>query len=210
MRRLGLVGGALACLALAAFLVLLAADVWRWGDAIAADDVRYREVPSSADLWKPGALVPLAVARNTLALDDDLAFRRAVRSMRLGELEDTRSFDTDVLIHRAEAQSQLEAIAAGAGDPGRRSRAMALLGVTLLATPVSTTEEQRAALKTAIKHLRTAIELDPDNDDAKFNLEFALRQRGVGLSASGGSAPNPTGTPNTSRGAATGSSGSGY
>jgi hypothetical protein len=210
MRRSGLVGGALACVALAAFVVLLAADVWRWGDAIAADDVRYREIPSADDLWDPGALFPLAVARNTLALDDDLAFRGAMRSMRLGKLEDTRSFDTDVLIHRAEAQSQLEAIAAGTGDPARRSRAMTLLGVLLLASPVSTAEEQRAALKTAIRHLRTAIELDPGNDEAKFNLEFALRRRGVGLSASGGSTPNPTGTPNTSRGAATGSSGSGY
>lgn len=210
MRRVGLVAGALACIVLAAFLAVLAADVWRWGDAVAADDVRYREVPDADDLWQPRALIPLAVAKNTLAVDDDLAFRRAVRSMRLGELEDTRSFDTDVLIHRAEAQTQLEAIAAGAGDPARRSKALTLLGVVLLATPVSTAEEQRAALKAAIRHLRTAIELDPDNADAKFNLEFALRRRGVGLSASGGSLPNPTGTPNTARGAATGAAGSGY
>jgi len=191
-------------------LVLLAADVWRWGDAIAADDVRYRAAPSAGDLWDPGALVPLAAARKGLALDDDLAFRRAVRSMRLGNLEDTRSFDTDVLIHRAEAQTQLERIAAGGGDPTRRSRALTLVGVILLATPVTTSEEQLAALKAAVKHLRTAIELDPDNNEAKFNLEFALRRRSGGLGARGGSFPNPAGTPNTSRGAATGSSGTGY
>ena len=210
MRRIGLVGGALVCVALAGILVLLAADVWRWGDAIAADDVRYRAAPNADDLWDPGGLVPLAAARNSLAIDDDLAFRRALREMRLGELEDTSSFDTEVLIHRAEAQTQLEAIAAGEGDPVRRSRAMALVGVILLATPVTTSEEQRAALTAAIKHLQTAIELDPENEEAKFNLEFALRRRGVGLSASGGSLPNPSGSPNTSRGAATGSPGSGY
>jgi hypothetical protein len=210
MRRIGLVSGALVCVALAGILVVLAADVWRWGDAIAADDVRYRSAPKADDLWDPGGLVPLAAARSSLAIDDDLAFRRAVREMRLGELEDTRSFDTEVLIHRAEAQTQLEAIAAGEGDPARRSRAMTLVGVILLATPVTTSEEQRAALTAAIKHLQTAIELDPDNEEAKFNLEFALRRRGVGLSASGGSLPNPSGSPNTSRGAATGSPGSGY
>jgi len=210
MRRIGLVGGALVCVALAAFLVVLATDVWRWGDAVRADDVRYRAAPSAGDLWDPGALVPLAVARKSLALGDDLAFRRAVRAMRLGKLEDTRSFDTEVLIQRAEAQAQLEAIAAGDGDLTRRSRAMTLVGVILLATPVTASEEQRAALKAAVRHLRTAIELDPDNNDAKFNLEFALRQRSAGLSARGGAAPNPAGTPNTSRGAATGSSGSGY
>lgn len=210
MRRVGLIGGALVCVALGAVLVLLAADVWRWGDAVRTDDVRYRAAASADDLWDPGALVPLAAARKTLALGDDLAFRRAVRAMRLGKLEDTRSFDTEVLIQRAEAQAQLEAIAAGNDDPARRSRAMTLVGVMLLATPVTTTEEQIAALQTAVKHLQTAIELDPDNNDAKFNLEFALRRRNVGLSAQGGSAPNPAGTPNTSKGAATGSAGSGY
>jgi hypothetical protein len=130
--------------------------------------------------------------------------------MRLGDLEDTRSFDTEVLIHRAEAQTQLEAIVAHESDVARRSRAMTLLGVILLATPVTSSEEQRAALTAAVRQLRTAIELDPGNEEAKFNLEFALRQRGVGLSATGGSSPNPAGTPNTSRGAATGASGSGY
>ena len=210
MRRIGLVGGALVCIVLGAFLVLLAADVWRWGDAVRADDTRYQAAPGDGDLWDPGALVPLDVARNSLALGDDLAFRRAVRAMRLGKLEDTRSYDTNVLIQRAEAQRQLEAIAGGGGDPTRRSRAMTLLGVILLATPVTTTEEQLAALRAAVKHLQTAIELDPDNDEAKFNLEWALRRRSVGLSAQGGSLPNPAGTPNTARGAATGSAGSGY
>jgi len=210
MRRMGLVAGALVCVVLGAFFVVLAADVWRWGDAVGADDVRYRAAPSAGDLWDAGAVVPLDVARNSLALRDDLAFRRAVRAMRLGKLEDTRSFDTSVLIQRAEAQRQLEAIAAGGGDPTRRSRAMTLVGVILLASPVTTADEQLAALKAAVKHLQTAIEIDPDNDEAKFNLEFALRQRGVGLSAQGGSLPNPAGSPNLARGAATGSSGSGY
>lgn len=176
MRRAGLLAATLVCLALAATLVVLAADVWRWGDAIAADDVRYRGAPDASDLWEPGALVPLAAARESLALDDDLAFRRAVRAMRLGKLEDTRSFDTQVLIQRAEAQTQLEAIAASETDPKRRARAMTLAGVILLATPVSTADEQRAALKTAIRHLRTAIALDPENEDAKYNLELLLRR----------------------------------
>ena len=103
--------------------------------------------------------------------------------------------------------AQLEAIAAAGGDPARRSRAMTLVGVILLATPVRLSDEQLAALKAAIKHLQTAIEIDPNNDDAKFNLEFALRQRGVGLSAQGGSARIPR-HPDPGR-AATGSSGSG-
>jgi hypothetical protein len=210
VRRAGLVAGVVVCLVLASLVVLLAADVWRWRDALGSDDARYRSAPSSGDLWSPASLVPLALARNSLGVDDDLAFRRAVRAMRLGKLEEVQVSDTEVLLQRAEAQTRLAAIAEGDGDPERRSRAMTLLGVVLLATPVPTVEEQRAALKAAITNLQTAIELDPDNNDAKFNLEFALRQRSAGLAARGGSSPNPLGNPNRSRGAATGAPGSGY
>jgi hypothetical protein len=210
VRRAGLVAGAVVCLLLVVLVALLAADVWRWRDALRTDDTRYRSAPSSSDLWNPTAFVPLDLARTSLGVDDDLAFRRAVRAMRLGRLEDLRSSDTEILLQRAEAQTRLAEIAADGGDPQRRSRAMTLLGVMLIATPVSTAEEQRAALKAAITNLQTAIELNPDNSDAKFNLEFALRQRSAGLSARGGSSPNPLGNPNQSRGAATGSAGSGY
>jgi hypothetical protein len=210
VRRAAVVAGAVACLLLATFVVLLAADVWRWRDALRSDDGRYRSAPSSGDLWDPASFVPLALARNSLGVDDDLAFRRAVRAMRLGNLEDAQAFDTEVLLQRADAQTRLAAIAESERDPQRRSRAMTLLGVLLLATPVPTVEEQAAALKAAITNLQTAIELDPENSDAKFNLEFALRQRSAGLAARGGSSPNPLGNPNRSRGAATGSAGSGY
>ena len=209
MRR-GLVVVAVVCFVLAALLTLLAADVSRWRDALPADDVRYRAAPDTTDLWNREALVPLAAARNMLGVDDDLAFRRAVRSVRLSRLEETTTYDTKVLLQRAEARARLEAIAAGGGDPARRSKAMTLLGVLLLATPVADAEEQAAALKAAVSNLQEAIALDPDNSDAKFNLEFALRQRRGGLSASSVGAPNPSGSSSSTRGAATGSPGSGY
>jgi len=210
VRRAGLVVGTLVCLATAALLVLLAADVSHWRDALPADDVRYQAAPSAGDLWNPEALVPLAAARNSLGVDDDLAFRRAVRAVRLARLEDVATSDTKVLLQRAEAQARLEAIAAGGGDPARRSRAMTLLGVLFLATPVASSEEQAAALKVALSNLQKAIALNPDNNEAKFNLEYALRQRSAGLSLRGGAAPNPSGSPNRSRGAATGTPGTGY
>jgi hypothetical protein len=209
VKRAGLVFGTLVCVALTALVALLAVDVSRWGDALRTDDVRYREAPGAGDLWNPDALLPVAAARSGLGVDDDVAFRRAVRALRLGKLEETRTSDTKVLLQRAEAQARLEAIAA-ADDPARRSSAMALLGVLFLATPVTNPTDQAAALQAAVTNLQKAIALNPDNDDAKFNLEFALRQRSAGLSLRGGAAPNPSGSPNTAKGAATGSSGSGY
>lgn len=209
MRR-GYVTGAVVCFVLAGLLVLLAADVSRWRDALSADDVRYRTAPDAADLWDREALFPLAAAENVLGIDDDLVFRRAVRAVRLAKLEDPTTSDTEVLLQRAEARERLEAIAAGSADPARRSRAMTLLGVLLLATPVPNADEQVAALKAAVANLQEAITLDPDNSDAKFNLEFALRQRRGGLSATGAAAPNPSGSSSSTRGAATGPPGSGY
>lgn len=209
MRRVGLVVGAAVCLALAAMLTLLAADVSRWDHALRAGDVRYRGNPGDRDLWNPTALVPLGTARTVLGVDDDLAFRQAVRALRLSRLEETETPDTKLALQRADAEARLEAIGARDGDPARRSRAKTLLGVLHLATRVADAEEQAAALKVAVVNLQEAIALDPENSDAKFNLEFALQQRRGGLSASGAATPNPSGAGSTS-GAATGSSGSGY
>lgn len=209
MRR-GLVVGAAVCFVLAALLVVFAADVSRSRAALSADDARYRAAPEASDLWNREALVPLAAVRSILGVDDDLEFRQAVRALRLAKLEEPTTSDTDVLLQRAEARERLEAIAASSADPARRSRAMTLLGVLLLATPVPNAEEQLAALKAAVTNLQEAIALDPTNSDAKYNLEFALRQRRGGLSASGSAAPNPSGSSSTTRGAATGPPGSGY
>jgi hypothetical protein len=208
--RRWLVIGAAVCFALATLLVVLAADVSRSRAALTADDARYRATPEAADLWNREKLVPLAAVRSILGVDDDLEFRQAVRALRLAKLEEPTTSDTNVLLQRAEARERLEAIAAGSADPARRSRAMTLLGVLLLATPVPDAQEQLAALKAAITNLQDAIALDSTNSDAKFNLEFALRQRRGGLSASGSAAPNPSSSSSTTRGAATGPPGSGY
>ena len=210
MKRAVLVICALACLSLSALLVLLAADIARWRDALRADDVRYRTAPAVSGLWDPAARVPLGATRTMLAIDDDLAFRRAVRAVRLARLEDAKITGTESVLKRAEAEARLEAIVAGGGDPARRSRALTLLGVLRLSTPAADPQERAAVQKAAIANLQEAIVLDPDNDDAKYDLEFTLRRsRGV-QTAQGGPTPNPSGGAGSSKGAATGPPGSGY
>lgn len=210
MKRAVLIICALACLSLSALLVLLAADIARWRDALRADDVRYRTAPAVRGLWDPAARVPLGATRTMLAIDDDLAFRRAVRAVRLARLEDAKITGTESVLKRAEAEARLEAIVAGGGDPARRSRALTLLGVLRLSTPAADPQERAAVQKAAIANLQEAIVLDPDNDDAKYDLEFTLRRsRGV-QTAQGGPTPNPSGGAGPSKGAATGPPGSGY
>ena len=210
MKRAGLIAGTVACFLLVGLVALLALDIASWRAAIRADDARYRNAPGDTDLWSPATRVPLGATRNLLDIEDDLAYREAVRTLRLSNLEDATLSDTKLILKRAEARARLEAIAAGDDDPARRSKALTLLGVINLATPVADSQEQIAALKTAVVNFQRAITLDPGNVDAKFNLEYALRQGGGGLAASGGPAPDTAGGPGASRGAATSPPGSGY
>jgi hypothetical protein len=202
--------GALVCLSLAVGLGLLAVDVGRWRDAMLAGDIRYRGAPREADLWVPATVVPLGAAEELLGVEDDLAFRRAVRALRLARLRDTIVSDPAIALARNEAQTRLEAIASGRGEPTRRSRAANLLGVLGLARLITEAEDRAALLESTLASLELALALDPGNDEAKFNLELALqRSRGSRLTeSSSGSNPSPGGT--GAKGAGAGQPGSGY
>ena len=209
-RRVLLVAGAAVCSLAALVLLLLAADVVRWERGLPADDVRYRAAADTSDLWDPTALVPLGTARTLLGVEDDIAFRRAVRALRLVAFDNPSGSDPKEVLQRADAERRLEAVARTDGDAVRRSRAMTLLAVLRLSIPSASQEERAAVLRSAIASLQEAIALDPGNDDAKYNLEGAYRtSRGV-QTAQGGPAPDPSSGPGGSRGAATGPPGSGY
>jgi hypothetical protein len=209
-RRTALIAGAVACLAFAALFFVLAADVARWRDSIAGGDVRYRVSPGATDLWTPDVLAPAGGVEKLLGLEDDIEFRRAIRALRLASLEDPTVSDPQIALRRNEAQARLEAIATRGGDPVRRSRAAGLLGVLGLARLQSESQDRLALLQSTVANLAFAIGLDPENDDAKFNLELALQQgRGLRLdeAASGGS-PRAGGA--GSEGAGAGEPGTGF
>jgi hypothetical protein len=201
---------ALACFALAAVLVLVAIDANRWSSAIDSGDVRYRTGAANEQLWQADSRVPLDIARDTLGVEDDVEFRQALRALRDARLDDPVVSDPELAIRRNEAQSRLEAIVAADSDDARRSRAAGLLGVLGLARSVYETQEREALLAATIANLRLAIELDPDNDEAKYNLELAhQRSRGLELTeAAAGQNPAPGGT--GSKGAGAGEPGTGY
>jgi hypothetical protein len=212
LERVALGAGAVLCLALALGLGLLALDVVRSRDAVARGDVDYRVAPESAGLWRASQLVPLGLAGSLLGAKDDIALRRAVRSMRLSRLGDPTASvsDPQLALARNDAQARLDAIVADATDPHQRSRAAGLLGVLGLARLVSETQDRVALLSSTVANLQLAITLDPANDEAKYNLEQALqRARGIQLNeGAGGQNPSPGGS--GSSGAGAGEPGSGY
>jgi hypothetical protein len=69
MTRALRIGAGVACLAAAAVALLLAVDVRAWQGRLAADDLRFRNVPARGGLWQPQQIVPFGAARRLLALD---------------------------------------------------------------------------------------------------------------------------------------------
>jgi hypothetical protein len=210
MKRAALFIGAAASLALAVGLAFLATDVSRWPGAMKAGDARYRVKTDEPDLWRPDELAPRRLARDVLALDDDLAYRRAVQHLRLARLEGPSVTDPNLSLLRSDAQARLLEIVESDGDGIRRSAAANLMGVVALVSLVAEEQDRAVLLGTAITSFRRAIALDPSNEDAKYNLELSLqRGRELQLSeAAGGRDPAPGGR--GSRGAGTGDPGSGY
>ena len=202
--------GALVCLVLAVGLALLAADVARERDALVSGDVRYRVAPEDPELWRAEARILFPAATDLLGIEDDVAFRRALRALAAARLDDPIISDPELAISRNEAQARLEAVVTGEGDHVTRSRAAGLLGVLGLSRFVSETEGRGPLLSSTIASLQLAIGLDPENGEAKYNLESAL-QRSGGLELTEGSAgsdPAPGGS--GAKGAGASEPGSGY
>lgn len=203
------VGAAAVAAALAVALALLAVDVLRSSSALAGGDARYRSRPAATGLWTPGKQAG-GVARTILGVDDDLAFREAVRALRLSQRDRPSDSSPEAVLRRARAQELLQEAATTDPEPARRSRALNLLSVLLLSTPSASQEERAAVLKAALASLAKAIELDPGNTNAKYNLEVTLRRQAGVQQVQGGPSPNPSEGQGDSRGAATGPPGRGY
>lgn len=208
MRRTAAILGALACFVLAGVLALAALDVARWERALASGDVRYRAAPKEPDLWQPVETVPFGAAKALLGVDDDVAFREGLRTLRLAGIAEAQSSDPRLALRRSEARARIAAIAEGDPDSWRRSRAMTLLGVISFASGLSDAQDQDALQRDALARFRGAIALEPENDEAKANLEVALRRDAEAGESGGGKDPTPGGQ--GARGAGAGEAGSGY
>jgi hypothetical protein len=206
--RVARVLGAIACFAVAVGPLLVALDVARWESALESGDVRYRAAPQEPALWQPAQTVPFGAAESLLGVDDDVDFREALRTLRLAGVAQAESSDPRLALRRSEARALIAAIAEGDADSWRRSRAMSLLGVISFASALSDSQDQDALQRDALARFRGAIALEPDNDEAKANLEVALRRDAEAGESGGGEDPTPGGQ--GARGAGAGEAGGGY
>ena len=210
VRKAVIIASVAGCALLSLFLVMLAIDVVRSHEALASGDDTYTSSPKNGGLWKPGALGASTLSRKVLGVDDDLRFREAVRALRLSQRDEPTDSDPHAILRRAKAQKLLQQVANEDPDPRRRSRALSLLSVLMLSTPAADQEERATTQRVALANLQKAIETDPTNDEAKYNLEVVLRRRAGVQTVQGGPTPNPSSGQGQSRGAATGPPGKGY
>jgi hypothetical protein len=163
---------------LAVVLALFATDVLRTPGWITEDDGRFTGAPlRSGGLWnEPGTLATRARLA-ALGVEDDLAYRRTValfKRLRPGEEEQGLNAERDA--RWAKLQFDLTNESRENPSPKIRSKLQNVLGVTLLARYLYASPDQRSMLlSNAIGAFRTAAELDPANDEAKLNLELAMR-----------------------------------
>jgi hypothetical protein len=178
-RALALAGAALAAAA-AVIALLLALDIRRYEHRIAADDASLAANPGRADLWRPAQIVPFGAAKEMLGLDDDLAYRHALRLFLLGKPWSTASVPSLQLVtYRNEAQVELARLVQHDPNPARRSRELNLLGAlsTAAVSPLDPAHRLNALVRATLSY-RDAVNADDSDDSAKFNLEVALRLLG--------------------------------
>lgn len=170
VRRWILLGGAALCLALATIAVLAARDAGAWGSSLRAGDVAASQpsVPS----WTPGQLAPFGLTRALLGVDDDLAFRRAVLAFHRARTG-IPSFDNGLegTALRVEAEAALARSIRSDPNSARASAAANLLGVLSVIDATSPAGSQ-TPIERSIFEFLDAIHLDPDNEQAKTNLEL--------------------------------------
>lgn len=168
---------ALVCLALAAVLVLLAADVRSWERTIARDDLRFRALPAHVGLWRPATSLPGDPAGALLGTGTAIEYRRALQLFWYSRKQANPETQQDLPTLRAAAQQQLQTLLQAGADAQQRSLAANLLGVLTVTTPVARQDEKAISqiLRRSTGYFQRAIALDPGNHDAKQNLELVLR-----------------------------------
>jgi hypothetical protein len=167
--------GVLAALVAALFIVV-AIDVLRVDSSVKADDVRFQAKPTTPDgLWDDTGFVPRGIARKLTGIDDDLRYREAV--WLYARVQPGRVIVEGPILEglRGSAQSKITEASQKESSNVRRAQLLNLLGLISMDRYTSDPANRTAIVRDAIGLFASAIETDPQNADAKFNLELALR-----------------------------------
>lgn len=195
--------------------LLLARDTWHWARAMRDADARTSVQLIGPDAWTADTILPGSWVRSLLGIDDDLAFRRAV--LDAIRLIQHHGFGNE----RVLVETELARIVLSDPSKVRASEAADYLGVLLYDdhaapqqaispyNPKQPAASPQTPAQKALAEFETAVRLDPNNANAKKNLELLLDQQGRPQSQKG--TPNPgTGDKVGTKGSGQQSPGYGY
>jgi hypothetical protein len=168
---------ALAVLALAGLaLIALAADslvTWR---QLSADDFRYQAAPTrQSGLWEELGLLPADVTSRVLGVQDDVAYRRATSLFTRSKPGRAPYPGPGLAARRGQATLLLTRTSQAESNAHRRSQLLNFLGSLPLDRRIQDQAERASVLQNAIGIFESAVRVDPENADAKTNLELVLR-----------------------------------
>lgn len=168
--------GAVTTVLAAVVLLVAAVDVQRLHRGVAEDDVRFATNPLDEQLWRVETILPGDPAARLLGVTDDLRYRRVLRTVFLARPRLEAFALPRLELARGEAQVQLNELMANEQNKRRLSQENNLLGALALAIgPRQEQEQQLASFRSAVVYFTDAIRLDPENEDAMYNLEGTLQ-----------------------------------
>ncbi len=195
--------------AVAVALALLAVDVRAWQSTVKRDDLRFRALPSHKSLWRPSTILPGDPAAKLIGTGQPLAYRRALQYFWYSRIGGNPELRQDTPALRASAQERIQGLISSAPSRNQRSDAANLLGVLVVTTPAPGSDQDAITqiLTNAAKYFQLAIAIDPNNFEAKQNLELVLRLQRPGRGKIGQDARSGYGF---GRGRGAGPQGAGY
>jgi hypothetical protein len=133
------------------------------------DDFRFRA------LWDDLGFLPGSVGVKALGLDDDLEYRRAAAVFVTAAPSRGANVSPKVEAARGQASLSLTRTSEAETDARRRSQLLNFLGLLPLARELEDATERSQVLRGVAGTFANAVEVDPTNADAKWNLEAVLR-----------------------------------
>jgi hypothetical protein len=163
-----------ALIVLAALAALVARDAAAVHRGFEGGDLAFKAQPAAERLWKLDTRLPYA--QQALGIEDDLLYRRALRSFAVDARRADNPYDFSRPAFRAEAQSTLGEVERAKDLPAAlRSKAASLQGVLTFDEAAADPVNGPALIRRSLGDFERAVWIDPANEEAKYNLEYLLR-----------------------------------
>jgi hypothetical protein len=159
--------------ALAGIAALVARDAAAIRHGMQRGDLAFEALPAAERLWRFDTTVPYA--EQLIGVDDDLTYRRALRTFAVDDRRAQNPYDFSRPAFRAEAQATLADAEKSNLTPAQRAKLATLTGVLSFDEAVSDPVNGPNLIRQSLAHFQRAVRTDPPSSEAKYDLEFLLR-----------------------------------